>query len=505
MDRSFLRHAAVYSVANFLVQGGSFILLPIYLRCLTPADYGVLEVTGRLAETVGTFLLLGGLRQGLYTFYQQAADDRERRQVVSATFLLILVCCLVGGLGSLAFGPWLGEWLAPSGGDGSALPLPLLNLAILAILLEPLSLFPLTLIQARVESGRYVVIVVTQFLMRVGLCILLVRFLRWGVAGALIATAVNGVLFGLWLTGRELSRSLCLPTWAQLRGLVTFSLPLLPGGLCFFVLHHGDRFFLLRHASVADVGTYALGYKLAMVVRLFSLVPLYMVWSSRMYEVARTPDAATTFGKVITRILAAYLFAGLGLCLFAPEIVLVLGGRNYLDAVPLVAPVVVACFFQSAAALMDGGFYIRRRMGRKLAVTVAATVVILALYAVLIPWYGGMGAAVATVGGFAFLAVATLAVTQRIFAVRYEWHRLAAGCAIVVALWYVGNLLPIGGWGLPAKAALLLLAPLLAWAAGLVSDEERATVDAGLARLLRRWPGRRPADPMTEAPVVMPR
>ena len=51
LSSEFLRHAAVYGVAAALVQAAGFLLLPMYLRCLGPADYGVLEVVTRFAET----------------------------------------------------------------------------------------------------------------------------------------------------------------------------------------------------------------------------------------------------------------------------------------------------------------------------------------------------------------------------------------------------------------------------------------------------------------------
>ena len=69
---SFFKHAAVYGLANVFLQGGSFLLVLVYTRCLSPAEYGVLEIVGRLAETVGTFLMFGGFRQALMTYYQQA-------------------------------------------------------------------------------------------------------------------------------------------------------------------------------------------------------------------------------------------------------------------------------------------------------------------------------------------------------------------------------------------------------------------------------------------------
>ncbi len=492
MDRSFLKHAAFYGLATFFVQAGGFVLLPIYLRCLSPYEYGVLEVVGRLAETVGTCLLFGGFRQALMTFYQQAPSDGERRQVVSATFLLVFGSCLAGGVVALLFSPSLGTWLTHDlNPDGVPTPF-LLRLAVLGILLEPLCLIPLALMQARAESAGYVVVVVGQFLVRVGLCILLVRYLHWGVTGTLTATAATGACFGLALTVRELSRGAAWPGGRHLRALVAFSLPMLPGGLCFFVLHHGDRFFLLHYCSTSEVGLYGLGYKLAMVVSSFSLAPLYMVWSARMYAVAKQTDAAIVFGRVFTRILAVYLFVGLGLCLFAEEVVLFLGGASYHAAAWIIAPVVLACFFQSASSLMDAGFYIRHRTGVKLVLTLATTAVMLLLYRLLIPTRGGHGAALATLGGFCFLALVTFVVTQRMFPVRYEWVRLASLVALAAGLWLLGSSVPDGAFGFVARGAMWLAAPLLAWAIGLMNSEEtqfiRELLDRVRSRLCRPPP-----------------
>ncbi len=312
-DRSFVKHAAVYGLANLLVQAGGFVLLPLYTRCLTPSDYGVLEVLGRLAETVGTCLMFGGFRQALLTFYQQSQHEAERRRVVVTTLSLFGLTGLLGGGLVLALADPLAALLNRfMQADAPILSAGLLRLAILAILLEPLSQLPMALIQARVESVRFVSITLTQFVVRVGLCVLLVKCLNGGVAGALGATALMGTLFGLTLSTRELLRGPAWPSFGQLRAMLRFTLPLVPGGLCFFLMHHGDRFFLLRYRGTEDVGTYALGYKLALAVVMFSLSPSCMVWSARMYQVERQADAPTVFGTVFTRILAGYLFGRWG-------------------------------------------------------------------------------------------------------------------------------------------------------------------------------------------------
>jgi O-antigen/teichoic acid export membrane protein len=155
-------------------------------------------------------------------------------------------------------------WLAPLlPGGGADLGTALLRLALLGILLEPLAQIPLGLIQARLESTTYILAVVAHFLVRVSLCIALVRWLRWGVSGALWAPALTGAAFGLGLTARELARGVAWPTLSHLRALLRFTLPFLPGGLCSFLLNHGDRFFLWHFCppdrAAEEVGTYALG------------------------------------------------------------------------------------------------------------------------------------------------------------------------------------------------------------------------------------------------------
>jgi O-antigen/teichoic acid export membrane protein len=472
--QGFFRHAFVYGLANLILQAGGVVLLPLYTRCLNPADYGVLEVLGRLAETVGTCLLFGGFRQALGTFYQQSSGEDDRRRIVVSTLGLFAVTCLVGGAPVLLLADPISGWLSAAlEHGGTAIDAGLLRLAVLAVLLEPLTLIPLTLIQARMESTTFVLITLTQFLVRVALCVLLVVVLGWGVTGVLASTVLTAILYGAGLSVRELARGRARPNPAQVRALVRFALPFIPGGLCFFVLHHGDRFFLLRWCGREEVGLYALGYKLAMAVSMFSLTPLYMVWSARMYAEAQGPEAPWVFGRAFTRILAAYLAVGLGLCLFQDEVVALIAGPAYAGATAVVPPVVLACFCQAGASLMDAGFYVRRRTDVKLAITLASTAVMLALYVVLIPPYGGMGAALATLGGFAFLAFSTWWVTQRIFPVHYEWTRVGGLVLLTVGLWLASHLLPGGGWGLATKAGLWLSWPLLVWQAGLISRAER--------------------------------
>jgi len=467
---SFLRHAAIYGLASLLVQAAGFVTLPLYTHYLSKDDYGILEVLTRLAETVGLFLMVSGLREGLMTFYQQSDNAADKARVASAALTLMLAGVLLGiGLVALLSGP-LSSWMHS---QSAAITPPLVLLAAFCTLLEPLTVFPLTLLQARSCSLTFALATLSQVLVRLALCVTLLIGLHWGIRGVLIATLLTTGSYGIFLSGMEFWRSAHWPHWDTVMGLLRFALPFLPGGLCFFVLHHGDRFFLLAWRDEAAVAVYALGYRLACLVTLFALNPLYQVWSVRMYDVARTEEAPVVFGQMFTRILTAYLFVGLGLGLFQGEVVATLAPPSYAAAVPLIMPVVLAMFLYAGACLMDAAFYITRRTGMKLGITVLSTLVMLVLYAVLIPPLGGMGGALATLGGFACHAGCTWYVTQRLFPVRYEWARLLGILLLAGGLWLVSQALPCAWWAAPLKAGLWLLFPVMLWQTGLTSEVEK--------------------------------
>ena len=470
MSRSFVGHAAIYGLGSLILQAGGFVLLPLYLRCLSREELGTLELATRLAETAGTLLLLGGFRQALFALYAQAQTPVEKRRIVTATYALLIA---ILGIGLALFIPL---------SVVNILPAPILLLAVLSVIFEPFILMPLCLMQARSESWSYVGLIGLQFFVRVGLSLGLVAWWGWGVLGVLSAQVIVAGSLGLLFSARELLRGVCWPSCADVRAIIGFALPLLPSGACFFVLHHGDRFFLWAYATAGEVGEYGIAYKLGMLVTTFGLSPLYMVWSARMYKLAHEPQAAHIFGQMFTRMLAWVLLIGLGLCLFVEDGLRWIGGKDFPLATRLVPAVVLACCLQAFATLADGGLYIRRRTDRKLWISLLAALTMLVLYALLIPWGGVDGAAVATVVGFALLALLTYLFSQPLFAIRYEWGRLAALLGITMGIWLASVLMP---WvqsmplRLTARAGLFLLAVILYTT--LVSAEEW--------QILSRWLG----------------
>jgi O-antigen/teichoic acid export membrane protein len=492
-SQSFLRHALIYGLGSVLVQAASFLLLPLYTRCLTPAEYGALEVLNRFGELVVVFLLFGGIRQAALAFHGQSEQAAHRPRVIGTTVVLAGTTALVGGCLMMFFCAPLSRLLDV----GSV---TLLRLAVWAMILDGMNFVLLVGPQARQESGFFVALTATQFFLRVGCSLIFVVGLGWGVAGVLLASIIASALHAVVLASHQLLRD-GPPDWTRLRAMTGFAVVFLPGGLAFFVLNHGDRFILRKYGGLAEVGTYALGYKLALGVVLFTRASLGTAWNARLYEEARAPDAAAVFGRVFSRCLAAYLWGGVALCLFQDEAVRFLAGGPYAGAAQVIAPVVLAYYFLTAADLMDGAFYLRGRPGLKTLAAVLSTALTCGLYFALIPAWGATGAAYATLGGFAFHAGLTLVLSQRVFAVRYEPQRLVAMVGVAVALWLGSRCLPLTVWAMVLKGLCWLALPPLLWVTGWITAEEKHWVRQR-GRRLRLWS--RPRLPETAAPATLP-
>ena len=462
-----LRAIGYYFLGTVLLKIGGVVLLPIFTRYLDPGEYGTLELLNRATDILLLCLFLNGFCLAAISFYNQARNEEHRQRVVGSVLVCGSIFIGVIGLAALILaGP-----IAILIGVGNT---QLVRLAFLAALGDAFFTLCLALIQARVEPIRFVAFSVAHLLLRVTWILVLVCVLGWGVPGILLASLVASTTLGLVLLTRELKLSGLHLDRETASGMAMFALPFLPGGICGFLLGTGDQLLLVKYASTSEIGLYALGYKLAVLVSAFTLEPLMKVWGARMHGLRGEPDAPRVFGELFTRFSVVYSFAGLGLGLFGPEIIAFLARPQYVGAVVFIPPVVLAYFFMSGSDLMDAAFYVQRRTQLKLWISLLSAAIMLALYLVLIPPFKGLGAAYATLGGFIARMCLTYLVSQRLFAVAYEWDRVATVLLAAVGCWSLGQLAAGPLWlTTPAKTVILFLFPAVLWVKGLVTPQEK--------------------------------
>lgn len=74
-----------------------FLLLPLYTRKLTPADYGIVQLTMLVFEVVS---LVAGARiaSGIFRLYFRCDNERDRQRLLATAFLLVNISYMLSGL-----------------------------------------------------------------------------------------------------------------------------------------------------------------------------------------------------------------------------------------------------------------------------------------------------------------------------------------------------------------------------------------------------------------------
>jgi O-antigen/teichoic acid export membrane protein len=446
------------------------LMIPIYTYRVPPSVYGVLELLNRSQEIL-LLILSFGLRSALLTFYQMGNDDPERQKGIYSTALQFLSSF---GL-ALILPMMLGARIWSKALFGTRAYSGAIVLILVATYFETVFQMAVLYLQSELRSVLYVSIFTTRALLAVALNLILVYWWRWGLTGILWATvlhtsayAIAVVIFMFRHTGLRFDGKL-------LGEMLRFGAPVMIGAFGSFILNNGDRYFLNHYGTPADVGLYGLGYRVGVLSMSLVLMPFGKIWSVTMVNISKKPDGPFQLSNVATYLLFACTFATLGFSLLSPYLIRFFSERSYWNAYRIVPLIGAAYIFYSWTIVMDASFYLTKRTFYKIySISIAGAVVML-LYWWLIPRFGMMGAAWATLGGYVSFAALTAFYAQRVYFIPYQLKRLSLLFFGALVSYEVGALIPITpvASGIIFRSLVTLAFPVALWLGGFLKDNER--------------------------------
>ena len=481
---------AAYTAASILSKLIAVALLPLYTRYLTPADYGAAEVMFAAVVSASIVVRLGTI-EALLRFYYK--DDEDPARVVAGSFAALFWVATAAALVALPFARPISEALL----DRAAPDLARISIGGLWVL--TLFEYLLTLFRLEERARAYFTTTLLSVLATIGLTVVLVVGEGEGARGLLLGSYATGAAFVLGLIAvhwRRLSLRIDRPL---LRRMMRFGLPTMPAELSLYLLNFVDRIVIVRSAGLAEAGLYSLAVKFAQGVNVL-VRGFQLAWPPLAYSIRDDGEARRAYATIVTWFVAGCAFVVAGMWLFSRWIVRALAAPEFFDsyeAIGLIATGVTLYALYMVLVVILG------RTGRtelNLPATIAALLANLVLNIVLVPPLGIVGAGLALVASYLIVVALMYGFTQRLFPVPYEWRRLARVVLVTAAIVGLGELLlPTDGLGgLGARVALWLLYPLVLFAGGFFSEEERGWLaqlrrPGGLILTLRAI-GRKPAE-----------
>jgi O-antigen/teichoic acid export membrane protein len=471
------RHSVIYGIGGLVSRFLAVIMLPLYTSYVSPGDYGRIEIL-MSAMAVAVVVLRGGASFGFIRFYFDSKEPTYRRRLIRTIFwaqmaysTLALILCVV-------FAPQLARLLSVSYRPGAHLQGSGTSLVIATgvLLWANINYAQMTnLFRAEQRSVAFSIATLANIAITVPLTVILVVVYKEGPLGIIVGNLSGTlVLYGVLLAYRREQLGLQLDR-KLLHAVNRFGVPLMAAALAMWVTNFGDRLMLskLLHGSyaLAQVGQYSLANKISSAMVLL-FTAFQIAWPAFAYSIEDEGAAKRAYSYVLTYLMLVAAWAAVALSLFAPWIVHLLGQKpGYWPAAKAIPALAYSSvFFAGFIVVTIATGRARQTQFNWIAATAAAGLNF-GLNLWLIPAYGMLGAAYATLAAYVLLMVVRTWNAQHVYPVPYQWRRVAILLVGAVVLTLVGQLLPRS---LPLAFALTLGYPIALALLGFYQPQERA-------------------------------
>ena len=413
-----IKNTSLYTIGNILPKAAGFILLPIYTRYLTPADYGIVSSMHVLSTILVIFFTMA-IERSIYRLYFDYKTEKAKKDYLGTVFItlsinavLILAIVLIGkGLISKIY---------------SSIPYyPYYLYIIVTGFLAVFGLIPRIYFQVEQKAGKFIIISLSEFIISTGLIIYFIIFQGKGASGMLLAGLIRTVIFlplFFFIISKVINFSF---KPAIMKKSLMFSFPLVPALLSAWVLNLSDRVFIERYFTLRDVGIYSLAYKMAEILLIF-IIGFNTAYDPLFYKTAIQKNQIQAKQKLIkyNKIAAIILiFGSLGISLFAKEFIQLLDAK-YSSAYQLVPLIMIGILFGQIGSLFNRSFYQEKKTKKIMLLALSSAVLNIFLNFLLVPKYGSFGAAYATTITFIFFFVIKYFYSKKYYFIPVAWKEL---------------------------------------------------------------------------------
>ena len=420
------RHSAIYGIGGLVSRILAVLLLPLYTHYLTNADYGRVE-TLTAASTVLVIVLRLGISSAFFRFYFDSDDDADRVRVVRTSFWFTMTMATAGLVVVEILAPQIASALR-LGGHANLVRAAGVGLWAQMNYEQLTSLF-------RVEerSLQFVYASVANILVTVAATVVLVVVFDLHAIGVIVGNWIGTLCVYLALLGYrryqlglEFDRRL-------LREMNRFGLPLVPSALALWAINFIDRLFVAVYKGQAEVGVYSVAVRISSAI-VFLMIAFRTAWPAFAYSIKEDREARRTYAFVLTYVVVVLSWVALALGALAPWLVDLLTAPSFHRAHKAVALLAFAGTAYAGYTVLAIGSGRARRTQLNWVVTGFGAAVNVALNVVLIPRYGMVGAAIATLASYVALFVGMVLYAQHVYPVPYQWRRLLLAGAVAVGL-----------------------------------------------------------------------
>jgi len=431
------QHTTIFGIGSLLQQGANFLLLPVYTRYLSPAEYGVINlllVGGMLLSSI----VAAPVGAALFRSYYDYDSKKEQSVVVSTALFLVAfgssILLVVGALFSSSLSVLL---------TGDAQYAFLCVLVLITSTFNGISMVTLVVFRAQKWSVKYVAVSLGTLFVSMFVTIYLVVFRQIQIAGVIIGGMVGSFVSlsaSLWLIRHHIQLSVSI---REIRKMLHFGLPLVPENLGGVAFNSIDRLAIQAFLGPAAVGVYALGRRLGQVVQILIIQPYSLAEAPAVLSAEHDPIAKKFYARLLTYYLLATIIVSLGVILLTPDFLKIMADKEYWGAAIVVPWICGASILYGMRNLVGIGLGLKRKTIWFPVALGAGAIVYTIVLIFMIPKIGILGAGIALAVAYGIICIVRFFAGQRIYPMRFETMRILKLLIATFIVLFIGETIDI--------------------------------------------------------------
>lgn len=429
-----IKDSFVYGLGKGILLPLGLITLPIFTRVFVPAEYGVIELVATITALLGVFLILGMNSAVQRSYFDSSTHEHKIEVVSTGLWFLVAWNLLVIGV-ILPCSGWISSLAFGTGQHAD-----LLKIAFVAIPFSILVAYCQDTLRLHFSPWKFTVITFLNGVLTVGFSLILVLEFKMGFLGyfgGILAGSAISLAPALYFIKEDIAFTFSL---ARIREMFFYGAPLVPASLAYYVLTMSDRFFLVKFATMADVGLYSVAVKVSSIMLFFNMA-LGMAWSPFILKLYSQSEEAVK--ELVPRVMKYVLifFSLLAVCLvsFSHEILLIFTTEQYFGAAIAIAPLCLGAVALATTQVTGLGISLSRKTKYIALGSGIAAVANLGLNALLVPPWGILGASVATAISYTVLTLSYYGIAQKLYPILLDKAAVLKICVICLLFVVIGS------------------------------------------------------------------
>jgi len=456
--RKLFHQSAIYGLGTLSTKLAGFVLIPLYTRSFSVAEFGVLGLLEVSAAVVMSFFGFA-LYSGFFRWYWDKNSECKRESLFYTVTLFQIGIAVLAYFAMLPFLKSFSQIILNSPNYTY-----LFRLMLISSLIQLVLVMPNTLLRLQEKPWIFTLANVLQLIFSLTVTVYYIVFRHAGIEGIYYGQIAGSIAFASVLVRFTLRNMVFKFETAILREILVYCFPLFLSGVALVMLNVTDRYSLKVLGNMSDVGLYSYGFKLANTLNVFLITSVNFAIQPMIFRMMNAPDNKRFYAKLLTYYTFGAMIFALGMMVYGMEITKLFAKRmEYYDAWYIFPFILYSIVFGMMKDVVTTGLSILKKT-KVIAFTVIVTAAInLILNGILIRLFGNQGAALSKLLSMIVFFVLTLYYAQQVYPIPYELKRIAV--MLISAAGLYGISFAFNSWEIAprllAKLVVILSFPIV--------------------------------------------